>query len=100
LRSGSRKSGRGSRRCGQWLRASRRTRPLVRCRADLELERHRRQYPLAHETAIVLEKGLTIGGKPPKAHLEAIGHQDALAYVRALTAETRPIRETDIREIR
>jgi Fic family protein len=51
------------------------------------------------ETAIVLEKGLTIGGKPLKDHLEAIGHQDALGYVRALAAETRPIRETDIREI-
>jgi Fic family protein len=27
------------------------------------------------ETAIVLEKGLTIGGKPLKDHLEAIGHR-------------------------
>jgi Fic family protein len=52
-----------------------------------------------NETAIVLEKGLTIGGKPLKDHLEAIGHKDALDYVRALAADTRPIRETDIREI-
>ncbi len=51
------------------------------------------------ETAIVLEKGITIGGKPLKDHLEAIGHLDALGYVRALAAETRPIRETDIRTI-
>jgi Fic family protein len=51
------------------------------------------------ETAIILEKGLTIGGKRLKDHLEALGHKDALGYVRALAAETRPIRETDLREL-
>jgi len=51
------------------------------------------------ETAIVLEKGITIGGKPLKDHLEAVGHRDALAYIRALAARSEPIRETDIREI-
>jgi Fic family protein len=51
------------------------------------------------ETAIVLEKGITIGGKPLKDHLEAIGHGDALAYVRRLAAQGEPIREIDIREI-
>jgi hypothetical protein len=38
------------------------------------------------ETAIVLEKGITIGGKPLKDHLEVLGHKDALNYVRAITA--------------
>lgn len=49
------------------------------------------------ETAIVLEKGLTIGGKPLKDHLEALGHRDALHFVRnhsrggwALRRLTRP----------
>ena len=51
------------------------------------------------ETAIVLEKGITIGGKPLKDHLEAIGHRDALGYIRTLAARGEPIRETDIREI-
>jgi len=51
------------------------------------------------ETAIVLEKGITIGGKPLKDHLEAIGHRDALAFVRALAAAGEPLREIDIREI-
>jgi Fic family protein len=51
------------------------------------------------ETAIVLEQGLTIGGKPLKDHLEAIGHRDALAFVRALAAAGEPLREIDIREI-
>ena len=34
------------------------------------------------ETAIVLEKGLTVRGKPLRDHLEAIDHRDALAFVR------------------
>lgn len=51
------------------------------------------------ETAIVLEKGLTIGGKPLKDHLEVIGHKDALDYVRALAARDEPIREGDVREM-
>jgi Fic family protein len=51
------------------------------------------------ETAIVLEKGITIGGKPLKDHLEAIGHKDALDYVRALADRTEPLREINVREI-
>ncbi len=51
------------------------------------------------ETAIVLEKGITIGGKPLKDHLEALGHKDALDCVRALAARDETLREADIREI-
>jgi Fic family protein len=51
------------------------------------------------EPAIVLEKGLTIGGKPLKDHLEAIDHKDALGYVRQLAGRDEPIREGDIRRI-
>lgn len=51
------------------------------------------------ETAVVVEKGLTIGGRPLKDHLDAIGHMDALAFVRALAGSPDPIREGDIREI-
>jgi Fic family protein len=51
------------------------------------------------ETAIVLEKGITIGGKPLKDHLEALGHRDALGFVRALAAAGESIREIDVREI-
>lgn len=51
------------------------------------------------ETAIVLEKGVTIGGKPLKDHLEAIGHRDALAFVRTLATAGERVREIDIREI-
>lgn len=52
-----------------------------------------------NETAIVLEKAITIGGKPLKDHLEAIGHKEALDYVRALAGRHEPIREIDVRQI-
>lgn len=54
------------------------------------------------ETAVVLEhgiEGLTISGKPLKDHLEAIGHQQALGFVRALAEKGEPIHEIDIRAI-
>jgi Fic family protein len=51
------------------------------------------------ETAIILEKGITIGGKPLKDHLEALGHRDALHLVRALASAGERVRESDIREI-
>lgn len=51
------------------------------------------------ETAIVVEKGITIGGKPLRDHLEALDHMDALAFVRALAGSDEPIREADVRQI-
>jgi len=46
------------------------------------------------ETALVVEKGLTIGGKSLKEHLEAINHTHALAYVSGLVADKTPLTET------
>ena len=51
------------------------------------------------ETAIVLEKGITVNGKPLRDHMEAVGHKDALDYVRGLARRDEPIREIDIRHI-
>jgi len=39
------------------------------------------------ETKVILEDGLTIGGKPFKDHLEAVGHSDAYNYVFTLLKE-------------
>src|ERR1700722_10684193 len=36
------------------------------------------------ETKIVLEEGITIGGKPLKDHFEAVGHADAYDYLYTL----------------
>ena len=53
----------------------------------------------ASETMLVIEKGITIGGKPLKDHLEAIDHHEAIAYVRDLAAQTAPLTEFDIRTL-
>ena len=47
------------------------------------------------ETKVVLEDGITIGGKPLKEHLEAIGHSEAFDLLYEL-ANSREITEDDI----
>ena len=49
------------------------------------------------ETKIVLEKGITIGGKPLKDHYEAIGHSEAYDYLFQLSKK-RIISEENILE--
>ena len=51
------------------------------------------------ETAIVLEKGFTVSGKPLKDHLEATGHRDALGYMRELAKSEEPVREAEVRNL-
>ena len=52
-----------------------------------------------NETAIVLEHGITVSGKPLKHHLEATGHRDALAWIRALAQQPGPVLESDLRNL-
>lgn len=51
------------------------------------------------ETALVLKEGITIGEKPLKDHLEAIGHRDAFYYVEELVKDKISISESVIRNI-
>lgn len=51
------------------------------------------------ETAIVIEKGLTIGGKPLNDHLEAINHAQAIDYIKDLAKATNTIADRDILQI-
>jgi hypothetical protein len=51
------------------------------------------------ETTLVIEKGITISGKPLKDHLEALDHYDAMHYVRELARENTPITESDVRNL-
>ena len=51
------------------------------------------------ETQIVLEKGITIGGKSLQDHLEIINHAEALDLVRDLAQANIPITEWEIRQI-
>ena len=50
------------------------------------------------ETKIVIEDGLTIGGKPLKDHLEAIGHADAYDFMLSL-ANRRGLTERHILQL-
>ncbi len=51
------------------------------------------------ETALVLKEGVTVGGKPLKHHLEAIGHRDAYYYIEDLVKNSIPISERVIKEV-
>jgi len=53
----------------------------------------------AVETTLVVEKGVTIGGKPLRDHLEAVDHFEALRYVRELARQTDPFTEMDLRNL-
>ncbi len=53
----------------------------------------------AAETTLVVEQGITIGGKPLKDHLEAVDHYDAIRYVRQLARQGTPITEMDVRTL-
>lgn len=48
------------------------------------------------ETAIVLEKGITVRGKPLKDHQEAVDHFDALKFVRKFVRSNDAITEDQI----
>lgn len=48
------------------------------------------------ETALVIEKGLTISGKPLKDHFEAVNHKTALDWVKQAAATTSPITQREV----
>lgn len=51
------------------------------------------------ETYLIINDGFTIGGKPVREHLEAIGHRDAFYYMADLVDENSPLTEQAIKEI-
>ncbi|MEP9389561.1 Fic family protein [Mesorhizobium sp. KR9-304] len=54
----------------------------------------------AGETALILEKGITVSGKPLKDHLEAVDHAKALAWALEIGRQKEtPIREADVRSL-
>ena len=50
------------------------------------------------ETKVVLEDGITIGGKPVKYHLEALGHSDSYDFMHSIVSRLT-ISEKDILEL-
>lgn len=51
------------------------------------------------ETELVLETGITIGGKTLREHLEVIGHRDAIDYIETLMQSDALIGEWEIKQI-
>jgi Fic family protein len=51
------------------------------------------------ETTVVIEKGITVPGKPLKDHLEALDHYDAIRYVRELARQQTRITESAVRNL-
>jgi Fic family protein len=51
------------------------------------------------ETEMVLEKGITVGGKTLAEHLEAVGHRDAIGYIEQLARQETPMGEREIRDL-
>ncbi len=51
------------------------------------------------ETMMVIEQGITIGGKPLRDHLEAIDHHDAILYVREIARRSVSLTEMDVRTL-
>jgi Fic family protein len=48
------------------------------------------------ETYFILEKGITIGGKPMKDYLEATNHRDAIVLLEKIAKKNNPIKEIDV----
>lgn len=51
------------------------------------------------ETDLVINEGLTISGKSMREHLEAINHQEAIAYVKQLIDRNTPFNEREVLSI-
>ena len=51
------------------------------------------------ETRLILETGMTIGGKSLREHFEVINHREALAYVEGLAGATEAITPFHVRQI-
>ena len=51
------------------------------------------------ETKVVLEDGITIGGKTLKEHLEVVNHKEAILYIEDIVKEKEPLSERQIKNI-
>lgn len=51
------------------------------------------------ETKVVLEDGMTIGGKSVREHLEAINHAEAISFLETLVDAGAPLDERSLKEL-
>jgi Fic family protein len=52
-----------------------------------------------HETALVISKGITVGGKSMREHIEAINHAEAIDYIYDLIQDNDIISQRNIKDI-
>lgn len=52
-----------------------------------------------NETEMVLERGITVGGKTLVEHLEVVGHRDAINFIQELAQAKASIRAFEIRQV-
>jgi Fic family protein len=51
------------------------------------------------ETDIIVNKGITVGGKSMREHLEAANHHEAVAFIRELAQEQTSLSERTVKEV-
>ena len=51
------------------------------------------------ETQLILEKGITVGGKRLREHFEVINHQEAIKFVESLATKSEPILPFHVRQL-
>ncbi|MCI5150175.1 MAG: Fic family protein, partial [Candidatus Electrothrix sp. MAN1_4] len=51
------------------------------------------------ETEIVLNSGVTIGGKTVKDHFEVVNHRNGIDFVKSLIAKKEPLTENTVRQL-
>ena len=52
-----------------------------------------------NETALVIDKGLTVGGKSMREHLEALNHYEAVLFLRDIVRNEIPLTESLLRQL-
>ena len=51
------------------------------------------------ETALVIQKGITVAGKSLREHLEAINHYEAIGFIRSVAEKKEPFSERMLKDI-
>jgi Fic family protein len=51
------------------------------------------------ETKVILEDGITIGGKSVREHLEAINHKEAIKYLEGIIKDNKKLSERQIKQL-
>ena len=51
------------------------------------------------ETALVIQKGITVSGKSLREHLEAINHYEAIGFIKSLAENKEPFNDRTLKDI-